>query len=133
MAFASETKEQFGMSCAEAVKRGILRRGSRLNYRTGNVVADGWENSLGGGGETQSEALADYFRQCAAEQAKRNAELAGADYLWGRADGGNGPYRIVSRDGQTVCESSSRLTIIERLEALEADGAKTAKADECIL
>jgi len=78
-AFESEAKEQYGISCTEAVQRGLITRGIRWSHRKKDYVDDGWEPiNCGGKFTTQKAALDAYMAQ---EKKERDKAIARANSI----------------------------------------------------
>jgi hypothetical protein len=69
--FKSEIKEKFGISCTEALKLGIIQKGTTWSHLKNDVINDGWECvNTSTNYATQSEALEAHFSECARIEAE---------------------------------------------------------------
>ena len=58
----SKSLEEFGINCVEATRRCYIQKGSRINFKTGNIIQEGWECSTTGQNfQTQYEAVKAHF------------------------------------------------------------------------
>ena len=72
--FESKIKEKHGVSCRQALKLGIIQKGTKWSYLKKDLVNDGWECvSTSTNHSTQSQALEAHFAECARIDAEAQA------------------------------------------------------------
>lgn len=118
--FDSKILEDFGITGKEAVKRGIIQPGKRINYRTGKLVADGWEcTRTGNNYPTQYEAVKAHFELIAAEEAEFAEKWASADLQWvvhRLSDGDTRHTLTEQKTGKILFNTGSRMRITDYFE-----------------
>ena len=118
--FDSKIKEDFGITGKEAINRGIIQPGKRINHRTGNLVEDGWEcTRTGNNYPSQYDAVQAYFEIIRQEEADFNEKWASIDLQWvvHRLSDGDTRHTLTERKtGKILFNTGSRMRITDYFE-----------------
>lgn len=115
----SRIYEDFGITGGEAIKRGIILPGTRLN-RTGKLIRDGWEYTRTGNNyPTQYEAVRAWYEEQLRQQFAEKARWQEADLHWYVDREQNTHTLIECATGNILLQTGNRNNIIDYIDKHE--------------